>query len=165
MSQIYWISKTIKDGYLLQPKSIQLICDEYRASYVGPFDLLNGTVEEVFYQPNPDVSKGHQEYFSFFKKDFSKLSSFYVRGAASIASAVFIGIVSAENEVVISRHRHEYRESQDRTIFIDGGRDYIRTGFAETAFVDSSSYRPTQVKVKIINGNYCLEDGSVLDVR
>jgi len=43
-----------------------------------------------------------------------------------------VGVKAFNNEVIYSRYRHDYRMSSDKTVFIDGGRDYLRSGMYET---------------------------------
>ena len=37
-----------------------------------------------------------------------------------------MGIVADNGEVIFSRYRWDYRASEDKSVFIDGGRDYTK---------------------------------------
>jgi hypothetical protein len=37
-----------------------------------------------------------------------------------------LGIESDSGEIIYSRFQHDYRESYDKSVFIDGGREYSR---------------------------------------
>ena len=37
-------------------------------------------------------------------------------------------VVAANGDVIYSRYRHDYRHSPDGSVWIDGGRDYTRSG-------------------------------------
>jgi len=39
----------------------------------------------------------------------------------------FAGVVADNGDVIYSRYRHDFRESDDGSVWIDGGRDYTRT--------------------------------------
>lgn len=43
--------------------------------------------------------------------------------------------VKSTNEILYSRSRHDFRESSDKSVFIDGGRDYSRIGGSFDNFV------------------------------
>jgi hypothetical protein len=37
------------------------------------------------------------------------------------------GIVADNGEVIYSRYRHDFVYSTDRSVFVDGGRDYVKS--------------------------------------
>lgn len=115
-------------------KSIQLINVNlaeqfYKSKYLGDFCTKNteGGWNELpvalFYNKNPDISKGHTHYFGLFAQDRSVL----ITDGSSVADEPIIGIVADNGEVVFSRYRHDHVTSTDESVWIDGGRDYIRT--------------------------------------
>lgn len=116
-----------KDGYWLKEESIQKVEEKYGAKYMGYWAIRTtsggwgDSPVDVFYQPNPDVSKGHTNYFGiFFRGDSS-----YICEASSAFSEPIYGIVDPlTNEVLVSKYRHDYVSKND--VMIDGGRDYIR---------------------------------------
>jgi len=40
----------------------------------------------------------------------------------------FSGVMAKNGDVIYSRYRHDYRTSDDGSVFVDGGRDYFRSG-------------------------------------
>ena len=92
------------------------------------------TPVDVFYQPNPDLSLGHKNYFGLFlslsygPKGNPILGDLYICDATSCFSEPINGIVADDGEVVMSRWRHDERYSADDSVWIDGGRDYLRCG-------------------------------------
>jgi hypothetical protein len=101
----------------------------YGATYMGDFATMSpaGSWIEtpvcVFYQPNPDVTKGHKNYFGVFIRD--KMA--YITDATSAFCEKLYGRVADDGQVVISGYRHDYVTSEDGSVFIDGGRDYTRS--------------------------------------
>jgi hypothetical protein len=41
----------------------------------------------------------------------------------------FFGALADNGEVIYSRHRNDFRESEDKTVFVDGGRAHFRHDF------------------------------------
>lgn len=110
-----------------QPLNIPKVEENYGAKFVGDFCIKtkNGWSEEpvaIFYQPNPDVEKGHKHYFGLFVRD----DSIYITDGTSAFSEPIVGIVTRGGEVIFSRYRHNFVEREG--VFIDGGRDYVRVG-------------------------------------
>ena len=127
---------------------------KYKAKYLGDFTLKDtkGNWSEipwaVFYVKNPNKKLGHSHYFglrfdTYFDENKSlKIGSMYITDGKSISEVSLVGVVADDGEICISCYRHDYRESTDKSTFIDGGRDYTRT------LVNAKT-----VEVKIIDGN------------
>ena len=85
----------------------------------------------VFYHSNPEnVPVGGTRWFGLFLKyDYLEPgvpSSLHIVNAVSAANTDIQGIEAANGDVIYSRYRHDYRQSPDRSVWIDGGRDYTR---------------------------------------
>ena len=86
-------------------------------------------------------------------KGSNYLGIYYHKGLLMITNAItatettIVGIKANNGEIIYSRCRHDYRESSDGSVFIDGGRDYTRHGGGEL------------VELKIINGELCNVSG------
>lgn len=123
-------------------ENIKIIEEKYKATHMGfwctksPRGNWNETPVDVFHQPNPDVSKGHTNYFGMFRQ--GQDGTVYITDAASAFSEPITGAI-VNGEVIVSRYRHHYLSRGGR--FVDGGRDYLRTN------IDSNL-----VNVKV-NGN------------
>jgi hypothetical protein len=64
--------KTPESGYHFSTDEIAIIAKQYGAQYMGYWTIKRGLnwsdqPADVFYQPNPDVSKGHSHYFGMFR--------------------------------------------------------------------------------------------------
>jgi len=121
---------------------IEAVCEKYNAKYMGVWCLKtrNGNWAEepsaVFYVENPDMTMGHTHYFGL----FSRMGSVYItKGDSAFENQPLSGVIADNGEVLISRYRHDYTKSEDNTVWIDGGRDYTRSGmYAPAKFADVS---------------------------
>lgn len=108
---------------------LSLLEQRYGAKYVGQFcpklkqtgDWADFSVP-VFYQPNP--AEDHTHYFGI---AVNSQGIPVIFDASPLVEASFLGVVSANNEIIYSAFRHDYVVSADSSVFIDGGRDYLRT--------------------------------------
>ena len=120
--------KTPKDGYWIKEDGIKKAEELYGAKYMGYWctkrlngESWNDNPVDVFYQPNPDIEKGHKHYFGLFIQN----GSLYITDATSAFSDPITGIETNDGEVIVSRFRHDYVEKDE--YMVDGGRDYFRT--------------------------------------
>jgi hypothetical protein len=119
--------KTPEEGYHLTKSGITRAEAHYGAKYMGywvtkkPDGQWNETPVDVFYQPNPDLSKGHSHYFGMHRngRNFPMITN-----AESAFSETIVGFLTDDGEVIVSRYRHDF--VQKDVHFIDGGRDYTR---------------------------------------
>jgi hypothetical protein len=112
-----------------QPIDIKVVEEKYNASFVGDFCIKDRHVWTirpiaVFYQPTPDVIKGHSYYFGVYQSVLSK--SILITNAESAFFEPIVGIEADDGEIIFSRQRHDYRTSQDGSVSIDGGREYLK---------------------------------------
>ena len=101
----------------------------YEAKYVGAWSIKDKSGDwslhpvEVFYQPIlRDAS--HKHYFGVY---LGPEGHAYICDATSAFSGPIAGAVADDGEIIVSGYRHDYRKSRDGSVFIDGGRDYIKT--------------------------------------
>ena len=115
-------------GYHFGSKGIKIIEEKYGAKYMGYWctKRLGGnwheTPVDVFYQPNPDIDKGHTHYFGIYCNDMGMVM---ITEASSAFSVPIVGAVCDDGEVIVSRYRHDYVVKKGA--MIDGGRDYTKT--------------------------------------
>lgn len=127
---------------------IHAICTQYNAKYLGSWCIKdkNGNWSErpveVFYQSNPDKSKGHTNYFGIFITSYNQVM---ICNAESAFSESITGILE-DGLVYVSRYRHDYVGTPKGSV-IDGGRDYTRV----PSLADDSKF----VEVQVIDGNFC----------
>ena len=77
----------------------------------------------IFYneEPHPEGSN----YFALYKYPLS--GQLYITNGISALEGSIIGAVADDGEIIYSRYRHDYRTSNDGSVTIDGGRDYVKT--------------------------------------
>lgn len=119
--------------------------NKYNAKYVGQFCLRDkygnwvNDIAEVFWQPTPPV-EGYSNYFALFIRDGA---TFITSGASAVEGTLY-AVQADDGEIIYSRYRHDYRVSQDKSVWIDGGRDYTRHGshgkLIELKIVDGDFY-------------------------
>lgn len=116
----------------LTQEQITDIEDKYAGTYVFESCLKDKDGKwlnfpaAIFY-----TEKAHPEGSNYF-------AMFMLHGHPMIADGIsateghIVGIKAFNGDVIYSRYRHDYRVSSDKTVFIDGGRDYLRSGMYET---------------------------------
>lgn len=73
-------------------------------------------------EPHPDTGS---RYFALWQSGWS--DKWIISDGQIIEEQDITGIVSESGEVIYSRYRHDYVDSYDRSVSIDGGRDYVKT--------------------------------------
>jgi hypothetical protein len=106
------------------PEWIKTAEQRYGGKYIGLYDLPDREGPfHVFYQPNPDVSKGHSHYFGLFTRHLDP-THLYITNAASIVGAKFPAVRLSNGVVITSRYVHDYVEIGGA--MLDGGLAYTR---------------------------------------
>jgi nitrite reductase/ring-hydroxylating ferredoxin subunit len=139
--------KTPESYHFDHKMAIETVERHYNAKYMGYWSIKrdDGNWSEmpvdVFYQPNPDTSKGHSHYFGLFTVPGTGVM---ITDAKSAFSEPIIGLLTEDGEVIVSRHRHDF-VSKDG-FCIDGGREYTKiVGGLENV---------TRVEVTVENGEF-----------
>ena len=100
----------------------------YGVAYIGDFCIKDrdGRWTEqpvaVFYNAEPDLSKGHKHYLGAFIRD----DAVFLCDATVVSEVEWNGVIAESGEILISTYRHDYRQSEDGTAMVDGGQDYCR---------------------------------------
>jgi len=141
--------KTPENGFHFTTDGIAIIAKQYGAQYMGPWSILQKSgwsidPVDVFYQPNPDVSKGHSHYFGMFRTFEGRVM---ITNAESAFSEPITGLLTETGEVIVSRYRHNCVVKGP--FMIDGGRDYLRTS--------GNTADGKLVKVTVENGEFQFE--------
>lgn len=111
---------------------ISLVEDHYGAKFVLETCLKtkdgvwSEIVGSVFFTETPHPAGSN--YFALF---YNHDGSLRITNALSSISVEFQAAKAKNGELIYSRYRHDYVTSNDGSVFIDGGRDYLRTN-AET---------------------------------
>ena len=127
---------------LFTPGGITMVEEKYHALFVCDTCLkgreggwINQAVA-VFWNRDPaNIPEGGSAYFGlFFRHDPHSPPDFepgplMITNAISAAENEITGIEAENGDIIFSRFRHDYRGSADGSVWIDGGRDYIRYGY------------------------------------
>jgi hypothetical protein len=125
----------VEQLYLYTPKpywgfNVTDIEARRKCKFVGEFcvkDQRGNWTEEplaIFWQEIPPVP-GYSHYFAVRISHFD--NQVYISSGASVEGLRMTGIVADNGEVIYSRYRHDFVYSTDRTVFVDGGRDYVKS--------------------------------------
>lgn len=110
----------------LSDRQIEKIENRYSAKYVFESQLKlrsdkwGDFSSAVFYTAEP-----HPEGSNWFGI-WDNAGRFMISDAISAVEEPFFGALAENSDVIYSRHPHDFRESADKTVFIDGGRDRPR---------------------------------------
>lgn len=111
---------------------INQIEKRYDVKYIGDFcikDKNNNWTDfpvSIFYQNNPDISKGHSNYLGVYR---SYENIFLIDGKSAFEEN--LKGIKYKNKIYISCYRHHYVSNKDNNFMIDGGRDYLRCSGGE----------------------------------
>lgn len=121
---------------LFSPEEIAEIEKHYSAKYIcetclRAFDQNWSLVTvAVFYQADTSkIPEGGSQWFGLYFHTYPDTgrNNLMITNALS-ALEPFNGVVAENGDVIYSRNRHDYRTSPDGSVWIDGGRDYVRHG-------------------------------------
>ena len=152
MSMEKMFIKTPESYYFDHKYAINIIEEQYGAKYMGYWCVKRADENwsekpmDVFYQPNPDVSKGHSHYFGIFTVPGRGV---YITDAKSAFEEPITGLLTEDGEVLVSRYRHDCVTKGE--YMIDGGRDYLRTSGASVG-------GGRLVKVTVVDGEFQFEE-------
>lgn len=142
---------TVNRGEKDCPFKINVVEEKYKAKFVGQFCLrdkignwANETVN-VFWQETPPV-EGYSNYFALFIRDGKAV----ITSGASAVEGNIIAVEANNGEIIYSRCRWDCRTSADGSTWIDGGRDYVRTGVPVK-----------QLTIQVIDGDFYEVENSI----
>lgn len=126
-------------------ENIDKICEIKDAIYVCDTTLPTGVDCSVFYGKvaHPD-SNSH--YFGLYRHPLSNI--LYICNASSIEELDIQGVIADDDDIIYSRHRHDYHTSKDGSVWIDGGRDYTRTGTFDSSKFTTLVVRDGVLQIK-----------------
>jgi hypothetical protein len=116
----------LTDCSFLSIGQIRKVEQRYRAKYVFESqlklrsNLWSDFSAAVFYadEPHPEGSN----WFGIWNGN----DRFMISNAISAAEEPFFGAVAENGDVIYSRHPRDFRESEDKSVFVDGGRNHFR---------------------------------------
>lgn len=112
----------INESLIFSAENIKKIEDLKYAKFVCD-TTYKGTPVSVFYGDTVHPVS-NSRYFGLYYDASNKLM---ITDGAFVEQQEITGVVAENGDVVFSRHRHDYNTSPDGTVFVDGGREYIRT--------------------------------------
>ncbi len=147
------------------PPQLEKIEAHYEAKYVCETCLMNpggGWVNQsvsIFYQPDASkVPEGGSQWFGLFFRPADRFSldedapqQLCIVNGISATEHDIEGIVADNGDVIYSHYRHDYRHSPDGSVWIDGGRDYTRSGLSSKA-TEFVTLRIVEDKLVIVEG-------------
>lgn len=108
--------------------------EQYKAFYMGFWELANGSACRIFFQPEPQFDLGHSHFFGIIvilpgPIDYAgKPEEIYIINGKSAFETPMAGIMNPSTaEVIISQSNHDFRTFRGGgNTCIDGGRVYTR---------------------------------------
>ena len=107
---------------------VDKICKRYNAEYVVDTEQ-NSIPSAVFYSATPHPDSGSRYFAMYWTPNTQELM---ITNGAFVEEQEFHGIIADNGDIVFSRSRHDYRVSDDESVWIDGGREYIRRPLVTT---------------------------------
>ena len=104
--------------------NVPAVLEKYEGcTYVGQFPPksrggFGDRAVDVFYQPTPDVLKGHTHYFCIFVNDDGTA---YIANAAHVLDLDLTGVVDTAGNIIYARFQHDFRWTVDGEYGVDGG--------------------------------------------
>ncbi len=125
---------------IFAPDQIAKIEEKHEAKYVCETCIKNkggwvNSAVAIFYQPDPArVPEGGSQWFGMYWARDHGLhyglpdvpARLMICNAITAVEQDITGISAENGDIIYSRYRHDYRWSKDKTVMIDGGRDYDR---------------------------------------
>ena len=122
--------KLINANHQFTAEQIAKVNVEKKAKWVVDIEH-KGKMMSVFYQAEPHEDFSH--YFALFwswdyldPKHGPANTRLMITGGAWIEDTDITGIEADNGDVIFSHYRHHYHESEDGSVFIDGGTEYTR---------------------------------------
>jgi hypothetical protein len=118
--------RILTDCSFLSQNQIRKVEDRFRARYVFESQLKLKSEQwsdfsvAVFYSEEPHPRGSN--WFGIWS-DGGRLM---ISNAISAVEEPFFGAVAENGDIIYSRHTHDLRESEDKSVFVDGGRAHFR---------------------------------------
>lgn len=120
----------MSEGTFIEGLTKLVQAENPKAVYVDYMDVGHGSPIYLFYTPEPDRSKGHDNYFGYFqrpgKEGIDGRWDLFVTNGAKVREQRYSAIEYEPGKFICSLHRHDYVTSPNGVAMLDGGLDYIR---------------------------------------
>jgi len=120
--------KLLNEPTLFSEENVKKIEDLKNAKFVCETEQ-NGLHVAIFYADEAHPDSGSR-YFGLYYTGVE--NQLMVTNGAFIEEQNITGVVAENGDVIYSRFRHDYRSSPDGSVFVDGGRAYLRTNSINT---------------------------------
>jgi hypothetical protein len=120
--------KICNEPILFNQEQADIICKTRNAEYVVDTEQ-NGIPCAVYYGATPHPDSGSR-YFALYWTPYTK--ELMITSGAFVEEQEFDGIIADNGDIIFSRSRHDYRVSDDESVWIDGGREYTRRPLVTT---------------------------------
>lgn len=120
--------KLLNEPVLFSKENVQKIEQLKNAKYVCDTEF-NDILVAIFYGQEAHPDSGSR-YFGLYYTPIEK--QLMITNGAFVEDQEFTGVIAENADVIYSRYRHDFRRSPDGTVFVDGGRAYLRTNSTNT---------------------------------
>jgi len=120
---------------MLSQEEVARVEKEYNATYICDMCLMDDDGNYSNFPASYFYAKeAHPEgsnYFALFPKInyLGECEAIMICDGIRITDRIFTGIVAENGDVVYSQYRHDFVESPDGSVNIDGGLEYLKAGF------------------------------------
>lgn len=109
---------------LFSHDQIQKIEDVKKAKYVCATEHQGRTVEVFYSDEAHPVS--NSRYFALYKTHLT--DELMITDGSFVEKQDIDAVIADDGDIIYSRYRHDYMVSNDKSVWIDGGRAYTRSG-------------------------------------
>lgn len=115
--------KILNEPVMFSEENVKKIEEVKNAKFVCETEK-DGVHVSIFYGDEEHPDSGSR-YFGLYYTSIE--NQLMITNGAFIEDQEISGVVAGNGDVVYSRYRHDYRRSPDDSVFVDGGRAYLRT--------------------------------------
>lgn len=115
--------KILNEPTLFTEENVKKIEELKNAKFVCETEQ-NDIHVSIFYGEEAHPDSGSR-YFGLYYSGIDQ--NLMITNGAFIENQEISGVEAHNGDVIYSRHRHDYRRSPDDSVFVDGGRAYLRT--------------------------------------
>lgn len=123
------MAKILNEPLQITMNTVKEIEKYYNAKYICEtcLKLDDGWSPPIvlFYQPSPNMEAGHSNWFGIYVEADDPPHLMITNGIRAVEPQDTIqGLMDADGTIIFSRHVHDFRTYG--SMWVDGGRDYVR---------------------------------------
>lgn len=119
--------KILNEPTMFSEENVRKIEELKKAKFVCETEQ-NDIHVSIFYGDEPHPDSGSR-YFGLYYTSIE--NQLMITNGAFVEDQEISGVVAENGDVIYSRYRHDYRRSPDDSVFVDGGRAYLRSNGAQ----------------------------------